>query len=81
MQGAPTPDHGGLLVQHRHHSFCSAIGHLACSWLAISKDQMEMLERDHDFQCSGFCVCFKDFFQVNGVAGFGGLNYYFNYLV
>jgi hypothetical protein len=46
------------------------------------KGAMEMLERDHDFQCSGFCVCFNFFFQVNGVAGFGGLNYYyFNYLV
>lgn len=60
---------------------------LLCNWpsclllVGYFKGPMEMLERDHDFQCSGFCVCFRVFFQVNGVAGFGSLNYYFNYLV
>ncbi len=52
--GAPIPDHGGLP---------SLI--LLCNWpsclllVGYFKGPMEMLERDHDFQCSGFCVCFK----------------------
>ncbi len=46
---------------------------LLCNWpsclllVGHFKGPMEMLERDHDFQCSGFCVCFKGFFQVNGL--------------
>jgi hypothetical protein len=44
---------------------------------------MELLERDHFFQClveNGFVWTPRLFFQTNGVAGFGGLNLVFCYV-
>jgi hypothetical protein len=65
--GAPTPDHGGLLAQQRHYSFCSAIDHLACSWLAISKDQWKCWKETMIFNVQVFVYALEFFFKSMGL--------------